>query len=721
MERSISLKNISKILKDIIIGYPIICLFLLGIFLYLIHYLTISTADVPLMDYWRMIDQWGEKIMSGTLRFKDIWAPSTPGQRVPLLAILLFINMRFFGYNTQIGIFAGAFFIVFTAICLIYAFLKENHDKQEHKLKIQLLCLPIILAVFSFNKWGIMILEFSLPFMIRIFSYIVIFIWLNRCLMDVKKHKYQIIIVSALIIIIICLISGPYLVAFAGTIGIVAFIHFCIHYKNNKFLYLRNYSFLYAGIIIGIAIYLFNLGYVEKSGIVSVGLFLSGFIKGTLLMFGASICQTLSVYPLFSMTGYSWMLIMGTIVGLLYIFSIFLYFYRKMYQKTYIPLFLILYCFINIAAVYYARASIFDIYYLTGSRYTCETTLGIIGIIWIFANEILNAPKMMSRLNIVKMLTISIGIIIISGGLVYTMYSEKKIGVHRGRNFAKAREIMLKIDNTPDSELRVFISGRFPAIRSGIKFLEKYNLGIFRNNRNNKNIQNEEIIILSGFYADGRWTDGNASITVNNKTATHFSLTGLHPEHMGANRLTVMINNKETVTVDIISGRYNVELDFENTLDNVYISLKTDKAYIPREEGWNNDARLLGAYITSWTLSEKVKIEDRISGFYADGRWTDGNASIIVNNNTATHFSLTGFHPEHMGANRLTIMINNKETVTIDMISGRYNAELDFENTLDNVYISLKTDKAYIPREEGWNNDARLLGAYITSWKLSED
>jgi hypothetical protein len=49
-------------------------------------------------------------------------------------------------------------------------------------------------------------------------------------------------------------------------------------------------------------------------------------------------------------------------------------------------------------------------------------------------------------------------------------------------------------------------------------------------------------------------------------------------------------------------------LDFENALDYISIRIKTEKSFIPKNEGWNNDNRRLGVMITKWSLS-KVSIE----------------------------------------------------------------------------------------------------------------
>jgi hypothetical protein len=134
----------------------------------------------------------------------------------------------------------------------------------------------------------------------------------------------------------------------------------------------------------------------------------------------------------------------------------------------------------------------------------------------------------------------------------------------------------------------------------GIELLKKNKLNIFHNFHN--------IIKYSGFYAkekNNQWINGNASITLVNETANHFSLAGYLPENFPANSITVIINDNESLTMDMVPGNsFTLELDFENIYDDIYISIRTEKSFIPKNEGWNNDERELGVIISKWSLSK---------------------------------------------------------------------------------------------------------------------
>jgi len=105
-------------------------------------------------------------------------------------------------------------------------------------------------------------------------------------------------------------------------------------------------------------------------------------------------------------------------------------------------------------------------------------------------------------------------------------------------------------------------------------------------------------------------------------------------------------------------------------------------------------------------------------GFY-DDNWINGNANILKKDKKSTKFCLNGFQPDNFPINNITVTINNNESITIDMIPGKeFIIELDFINNLDYINIDIVTEKTFIPKNEGWNNDIRELGALIISWLL---
>ena len=135
--------------------------------------------------------------------------------------------------------------------------------------------------------------------------------------------------------------------------------------------------------------------------------------------------------------------------------------------------------------------------------------------------------------------------------------------------------------------------------------------------------------------------------------------------------------------------------------------------------------RGLGGFANAlWTLPY-LSDEFILTGFYSENqrgeRWINGDAKIVSRNHSATNFSLVGFYPAEWPDNKLSVVINMKETVTVDLIPGKvFTIDLNFQNETKSVNISLKTEKTFIPKNEGWGSDKRVLGVLVTSWSLSE-
>jgi len=136
-----------------------------------------------------------------------------------------------------------------------------------------------------------------------------------------------------------------------------------------------------------------------------------------------------------------------------------------------------------------------------------------------------------------------------------------------------------------------------------------------------------------------------------------------------------------------------------------------------------------GLYTWSNFIPPQILFPYKLNGFYNENTnnstkepdFITGNASIIAYDKTATHFSLTGYYPPGWPINSITVTINNNESLTMDIVPGLFTLELDFENKFDDIQISIKTKKTFIPKNEGWNEDGRELAVIVTSWSLSSD
>lgn len=173
----------------------------------------------------------------------------------------------------------------------------------------------------------------------------------------------------------------------------------------------------------------------------------------------------------------------GGIVILIYIVSFIIYYKKRLYKLTYLPIMLMIYSIASMIIISYARVEMFDISYVTSSRYTYETTLGVVGMIWIqmlsYTKDIANGlKKTVGRKHILSMCII----LFISANLIIVEHTERKMAVYRKAYMQNLQEIAYNIEDYSDEELAGFQANQPEYVRSGIEKLKKYKLSIFKYN-----------------------------------------------------------------------------------------------------------------------------------------------------------------------------------------------------------------------------------------------
>ena len=289
--------------------------------------------------------------------------------------------------------------------------------------------------------------------------------------------------------------------------------------------------------------------------------------------------------------------------------ALLLYCITKMWKKTLVPPIMILYSVFTFIQIYLGRADS-NIFHSYNSWYNVHTKYMLTAVIWIYFYTVVDSNRIDIKSNILKPIIVQgisgfliaiaitlffIGFIIFSNRVPYLKaWYDRKIPYLIG-------EYALTSDENGSTELLV----PYDKAMQGIEILRKYKLNVFRYG----NIANtlQPYVRYSGFHdkeINGNWIEGNASIIIeNNSTATRFFLKGYYPENWPENYITVTINENESTTSVLVPGNtFMVELDFINNLQTISIDLKTEKSFIPRDEGWNEDNRELGAFITHWSL-----------------------------------------------------------------------------------------------------------------------
>ena len=440
----------------------------LGLALFIMFvYLSKATANVPIMDYWRYINSFVDKMFTDTITFNDLWL-NQGVYRYPVIYGLFLLNVKLFHYNTQIEIFGGCVVMAITSI-ILYKLLKEYFCDYKKYIKYFGYCM-LLMAVFNLNQWEILTLEFSLGFALRILSFILVFKYTDYFLCNMTTTYSRAIILAMIYIFVICLFGAAYFPAMIGAVFFTIVFRLFVFLKEEKLGYVKQYIILCAGLIIGTCIYMNGIVSsditISENGLFSA-VFNFNILRALVIMLGSSLVGVYGVKISF---------FVGCVFLGIYIFAIVWYLYNKMYKKTYMPMLLIAYAIMVTCLIYLGRSSVFNLEYLTSSRYVCETTIGIIGVSWIlldcFSNN--NSNLRFLRKSICCCMLI---FIIISIGC--SCLKEYNTAIYRKAYADNLIKNMTKIEELDSSEIALYQANYDELVINGVKIMKKYNLGVF--------------------------------------------------------------------------------------------------------------------------------------------------------------------------------------------------------------------------------------------------
>lgn len=434
-----------------------------------IKYLMDTTVNLPVMDYWTYLNAFAEKCFHGSISSADLWANFT-SHRAPFQYLCYIISLLHFDGNSLVGIYAGC--VISGMVCLlIYKLMKKCLG--EGKLA-QISTLLMLVIFLNFNRWEIITLEFSLAFAVRIGLYFFVFHLIdNWCLLKEKYYAY-LWEIGVFIFVTILFFSSSY---FPGMVLAIAAAMFFEFIRTRDILFFKKSIGIGLFVVLATGVYLYDLNMGISSGnteIFSVS-FLISLVKGSLIMLASSICH---VSILEKMDPYYYLL--GGIVMLFYIVAMLLFWKRKYYKITYIPLMLMLYSLGIIATVCFARGAENNLLYLASSRYTYETGMGLLGVAFVCILEAADWFKN-RRKDCLKRYILSVVILCgVLGGIIFSAKVEWDVAPYRKIYMENLQEMALHIDAYSDEELAGFQANSPELVRDGIELMKKYELGIFK-------------------------------------------------------------------------------------------------------------------------------------------------------------------------------------------------------------------------------------------------
>ena len=460
------IKKISELFKSYGLVVAITIIFLCtGI-----YYVRQSVRDVLFMDYWRMSTQLIPKVMENELTFSDIWLGEY-GQRNPLMRLLLAMSIKFMNLNCIWESFAGIIMIVCSVGILYFVWNRICKD-DESKIKKQILFIPIIAFLFNLNQWEILSSQFSFVFMLRLAAYMLMFWFLDNELHKEDRNWCQFVKLGIATGIIICLMSQLYFCAMLLAICFAFAFDFFLGYGTKKSK-IREYGAFLIPTCCFVLLYFVGANFSSGGG--NMGIFLGSlfdgsFFKGILYMLAGSIVPQ----SILQQMKLSYILLLGGIFVIIILYAVWLYFRKNLYKKSFFPLLVTAYGLLNIPIIIYGRLGEFDLFYMTSSRYVCETKFIWVGCILIFAHEMLYAKQ-----KIKTYLLPGFGIVVLFLSVIYANKVELKIAPYRGGYKDSLIQVLQKPEIQMKDEELALLQAPVEVVKDGIRLLKSYQLNVY--------------------------------------------------------------------------------------------------------------------------------------------------------------------------------------------------------------------------------------------------
>ena len=432
-------------------------------------YISESSSNVPIMDYWTYLNALADKTFNGGVAFHDLYS-NNGVHRTPLQLLLFVINLKLFSWDTQVSMYLGVF-ITSISIFVVYRYLCKFITNEHFK---RIAFVLIVLCMYSLGPYEIITQEFYTSFAIRILSFLVGIVMIDSYIRDENKlldgTLFLLITYNAIVFLFI---GGMYSFAYISAICGVYLLHLLLEYKDLKLSKEKLVNFLFFVVIMAIVAYVYLNGIdfstVEKSGI---ELNVVKIIKTFLLLTGGSLFG--------SYINVTYAYIFGTIIIILNIYFIVIYIYRQKYKDTYFPLYLYIYYLLFYLMLYVGRSG-YGEYYFLSPRYIFDSSLMILSLVFI---TFINLQQIYCSFNKIKLAKIKAVICLISlffvlFGIIYCDNQEKQISVHRKVYCNNLINKMYNLHDVSDEQLSDFQSNP-NLVRNGVVLMKKYKLGVFK-------------------------------------------------------------------------------------------------------------------------------------------------------------------------------------------------------------------------------------------------
>ena len=413
-----------------------------------------------------------ENYLKGNLTFADLWRPSD-GQRFLGFNLLMLADAKWFSLSRRAFALLIPFFTL-AAVLLIYRDYRRSLQPERSSEFINATFIILALIIFNIIQWESLIFGYALSYQSSLPFFIASFYGLELFLSR-GGLKYFLLAFSSNALAIL-VFSGKLYITYPPALALSFLCCTLTHSGSTKNFWSRSVIIgLFLAFIAFIYMYKLNQNDYVTAQVFYAEEILNNPIRAVqflLASFGASV---IGVDVFFSCNYFSFhsMVLLGLVMVFLYMIAVFLFFRSRMFEKTYLPFFLMMLTCVYLFFMLFRRFGL-GVDYGMASRFTYVSILGIAAMAWIFIYVLTRSVKP----NLWLRGIMYSGFTIIFTGLIITTMIVWHVQPDRKAYLAKLRDITMRVDTATPEELSKI--GLFPEqVRETLQLLREHKLNVY--------------------------------------------------------------------------------------------------------------------------------------------------------------------------------------------------------------------------------------------------
>lgn len=338
-------------------------------------------------DDWRFIDIYLIPFFNGSIKLSDLW--SDPVHPTPLYAFLFIANAKYSNLQIQQIAQIVIFFLLFSGILINYSYVESFKFNRKKRLLTVLEFISINTLIFSYivhikYSWAL----FMTQLYVSIFFTVLLSFLSDRYYLKSKEKEYKLLVYISLFYITSFILNIDWTVLFTFSVFTVFLVIYLIEKKNR-----RKILYLLITILMSLIISAILISFLKTN---SRPLF-THIINKVVLLFENPVLyfESISIGQFSGLVNFKWFVsVLGFSKNLYFLLSItfflsyltvlVLFFVKKLYKKSIIPIVLMSYSLWFIISVLFFRFNPVSngLYCLVIPRYAPYYQIGVLGFVW---------------------------------------------------------------------------------------------------------------------------------------------------------------------------------------------------------------------------------------------------------------------------------------------------------------------------------------------------